>query len=138
MSDQTTHKRPHVEVDADYLIPYCSGAQCFEAYDPKDPRGLPFPSGEWNGSRFVTVSEDRNSVTFKMQAGTHNDAGHNGVYVDSVIQFALAQVQALNTGTMACREFSMVATDLENALLHLLRRQVSRQVAGVHGAGATK
>jgi hypothetical protein len=135
-TEAPNNKRPHVDVDADYLIPYASSGQTFVPYNASDPRGLPFPAGAWNGQRFVTVSEDRNSVTFKMQAGTYLAAGHNGVYVDSLIQFALAQVQALNTGPLACREYSMVVTDLENALLHLLRRQVSRQVEGTHGAGA--
>jgi hypothetical protein len=124
-----------VEVDANYLIPYASLGQEYLPYNPD--RALPFPSGTWNEDQFITIDANGKSVTFAMQQGPYNTAGHNGVYVDRIIQFALALVRHANApgSPMRSREYSQVETYLEDALKTLVMRQVVRIVSGTHGSG---
>jgi hypothetical protein len=49
---------------------------------------IPFASGQWGEHEHVTISEDRQSVTFKLQHGGYLTHDSNGTYVDDIVLFA--------------------------------------------------
>lgn len=129
------NKKP--KIDAAYQLSYEEHGNEFVSYDPSDPRGTPFESGAYvQHGDAVTVSEDRNSITFVFQHGTHNDAGSNGVYEDALLQVAADMLRFKNGGPLCCDEYTQAITSVEAAIQQLGTRAAKRQAASMYGAGA--
>jgi hypothetical protein len=96
------------------------------------PRAIPWESGNWDNDGFVKISDDGNSVTFKLQTGNFNDNGYNGCYPIMGISFFKCLYESYQNRD---RETNMIITDLERVISDDIIRSVKRSKAGTHGTG---
>lgn len=122
------------KMDVDFLVSPTVYHEGFRAipFDQNNPRAIPFPDGPFGDNPHVVISGDGKKVTFDLQQGPTVD-GCNGTYVDAMILFARALLEAKNIPPMSNRWTSMAITDLENANLHLFARAADRSAREVHG-----
>jgi hypothetical protein len=78
------------------------------------------------------IVESGSAVTFHIQEGPIKEVGVNGCQIDDVIAWAKAKIEGFNKA-FPCRENSMVATKLDEALLWLIKRRLDREARGVEG-----
>lgn len=119
------------------LIPYENWeGNKFIPYDPKDPRGTPFPPGRLPCSSHATVSDDRNTISITFQQGPKLHCGDNGTYPDALIAVARDMLTFVNSAPqLRCREYSIAITKMEEALGILATRAARLQAGGTYGTG---
>lgn len=86
----------------------------------------------YDGTDYIIIDEDRNSVAFKIQKGPIKEFGVNGCQVDTIIETAKLILEGLNKN-FPCRENSLAITKLEESLMWLNKRTENRIKAGVEG-----
>jgi hypothetical protein len=67
------------------------------------------------------------------QEGPIKEAGVNGVCNEDLIAMVITRLEHFNQSDFRCRENSMAITKLEEALLWLRKRTMSREQRGVEG-----
>jgi len=67
------------------------------------------------------------------QEGPINEFGVNGVQNEDLIAIVICRLEHFNQSDFRCRENSMAITKLEEALLWLRKRTLSREKRGVEG-----
>ena len=83
-------------------------------------------------NHFIYVRNDKNSISCTIQNGPVKDNGVTGCQVDTLIEAAKLIIEGLNK-QFPCRENSIVATKLDEALLWLGKRKADREKRGVEG-----
>lgn len=133
-----TSKKPKFDtrMDVDYLHRPAGTTVVSDANGKPDFASgpIPFEAGVWGEHEFVTISEDRQTVSFKLQHGGYLTHGSNGTYVDDIVIFA-KELLAEQSKTRPSRETSLAITKLEEALHCLFQRSVNRHFEGTHGTG---
>jgi hypothetical protein len=71
-------------------------------------------------------------VCFTVQSGPIKEFGINGCQIDDVICWAKEKIEEFNRA-FPCRENSLAATKLDEALLWLYERKRNREIRGVEG-----
>ncbi len=115
------------------LEPTAKKRKRFVTDDPKlvNPP-IPWEDGEFE--KFINISEDGTTVSFKLQKGTFKQNGWNGCYPIQIVRFAH---QLYKNSDVKDRETSQITTNLEDALLHDIARSVRRSQEKTHGHGNT-
>lgn len=81
---------------------------------------------------FVSVSQDRNTIAFKLQKGPIKEVGVNGCQVGTLIEAARLIIEGLNK-QLPCLENEKVLSNLASAQLWLNWRKINREARGVEG-----
>ena len=101
---------------------------------PLDPnykqRAIPWSDGYYADDDFVTINGD--TVTFKLQNGPIRVNGHNGCFIDRVIQFSKHWLEIQNHMNRT-RDNSCAITNLDEALMWLDRRSAEKYANEVYG-----
>lgn len=93
------------------------------SWDEFDERRKEFP---------ISIVDEKNMVSFRIQKGPVNENGVNGCQVDTLIEVAKIMLEGLNK-SFPCRENAKAITRLDEALLWLLKRKLDREARGVEG-----
>ena len=80
----------------------------------------------------IHITDDKNMISFKIQAGPIKEFGVNGCQVDTLIEAAMIMIDGLNR-SFPCDENIMVLAKLESALRWLEIRKDNREKRGVEG-----
>lgn len=72
-------------------------------------------------------------LNIHFQEGPIKECGVNGVMGEDLINIVIDRLQHFNRSEFACRENAMAITKLEEALMWLRKRTVSREQRGVEG-----
>ena len=83
-------------------------------------------------NKYINISKEDNTISFKIQEGPIKEVGVNGCQVDDMIQVSRTIIESLNQN-YSCRENSLVMTKLDEALLWLSARKNDRLKRGVEG-----
>jgi len=78
------------------------------------------------------VHGQKSSVEFTIQSGPIKEFGVNGCQIDDVVAWAKTKIEEFNKA-FPCRENSIVATKLDEALLWLMKRKLDREARAVEG-----
>jgi hypothetical protein len=78
------------------------------------------------------VHGETSTVSFTIQSGPIKEFGVNGCQIDDVIAWAKEKIEGFNKA-FPCRENSIVATKLDEALLWLGKRKADREARKVEG-----
>lgn len=117
MMMQNSLQKMDYKFDCSVLVPYESFGLRFIPYDPKDPRGMPFPPGRLPYSEYAVVSEDRNSFTLQLKSETTPGAD---IEVLASIVRDLLLFKNQRGSPLCCREFSGAITNVEELLSCLI------------------
>lgn len=84
---------------------------------------------------FVVLSSEESKPLggIHFQEGPIKESGVNGVMNEDLIAMVICRLEHFNQSDFRCRENSMAITKLEEALLWLRKRTVSREQRGVEG-----
>ena len=83
-------------------------------------------------ANWVTIDDERNIISFKLQNGPIKEVGENGCQVDLLIQAAAAIIEKFN-GIIECEENTKCLAHLNMALGWLETRRQDREYRGVEG-----
>lgn len=81
----------------------------------------------------ISISDEINTISFKIQNGPVKENGVNGCQVDTIIEAAKIIIEGLNKN-FPCRENSLAITKLDEALMWLRERTRNRIERGVEGS----
>ncbi len=87
---------------------------------------------ELRGEYPIGVTDNINTISFKLQKGPIKKHGVNGCQVDTLIEAARLIIAKLN-GNFTCEENETALYHLDNALEALKARKVDREKRGVEG-----
>lgn len=76
-------------------------------------------------------------ITIEWQAGIVSEGGHNGAFLEDVIEAAIQRLEFFNSTRFRCRENSLAITKLEEALHWLDHRTNVREAQGVEDSYET-
>ena len=93
---------------------------------------------EFNAPHVFVVTETKSNgenelTTVTFQKGAIKEHGVNGVCNEDLIAMVITRLEHFNQSEFRCRENSMAITKLEEALLWLRKRTMSREQRGVEG-----
>ena len=95
-------------------------------------RPIKYIDGFLDKEEFIEVHDDSTKVTFKLQRGTIEKNGHNGVHPIEFVKFALDLYKSFKN---VDREIALIKTSLEQALLWDLSRSVNKEESFHFGYG---
>ena len=80
-----------------------------------------------------SVEDDKLVCAIHFQEGPIKECGVNGVNNEDLINMVIERLEHFQRSEYACRENAMAITKLEEALLWLRKRTMSRERRGVEG-----
>ena len=80
----------------------------------------------------ISIDDDQNMISFKIQNGPIKENGVNGCQVDEIVIAAREIIAGLNA-KFPCRENSCAITKLDEAIMWLRERKRIREARGVEG-----
>ncbi|WP_079709775.1 hypothetical protein [Paraliobacillus ryukyuensis] len=91
---------------------------------------------QFNAPHYFEVVQPANDEilqTIHFQEGAIKEYGVNGVMNEDLIVMVISRLEHFNQSDFKCKENSMAITKLEEALLWLRKRTMSREQRGVEG-----
>ncbi len=93
-------------------------------------------SGFDTASNPSAAKASHSRLTVLFQNGPIQEVGVNGITGEALLAIQIDRLRSFQAGTFSCRENAIALTHIEEALMWLQRRTVSRMKRGVEGTHA--